>query len=110
MPPAIKDEESHSTQLNSINKDSEIWLEDGTLVVLVGGTHAFRVYKGLLARASTKIRELKMCYPDTEPIEGCPVVPFYHDSPTDVRHFLHTVTLAGPSYVLHPCDCTLSLS
>ncbi|RDX49009.1 hypothetical protein OH76DRAFT_1351312 [Lentinus brumalis] len=74
-------------------RDAEFWLEDGT-VILVAGDVEFRVYSGLLAKHSPRLKEL---FSDTQCtrtllVDGrseisCPVV-CLTDSPDDLRHLL----------------------
>lgn len=70
-------------------RDTETWLEDGN-IVLVAGTTAFRLYKGLLAAQSSVFADIFVASGSQagEVFEGCPVV-CLPDSPEDLRHLLH---------------------
>ncbi|RPD62563.1 hypothetical protein L226DRAFT_328741 [Lentinus tigrinus ALCF2SS1-7] len=95
MSPTTTDEEHPGP--GTLVKDQELWLEDGNIVIVANGSHAFRVLKSLLSRVSPVLKDIfekEKCKPDRI-VEGCPSIPFY-DSPTDVRHFLRTVILGGP--------------
>ncbi len=70
------------------NRDLDFSLEDGNLV-LVAGTTAFRVYRGILAKKSTVFANMfHMGSLDvTETFDGCPVL-HLSDHPEDLRDFL----------------------
>ena len=74
--------------LQGATRDSDFWFEDGN-IILVAGSVAFRVYKGLLAEHSTvfgNMFDVAQAPPDpsADMAEGCPVVPLF-DSPSDLR-------------------------
>ena len=83
-----------TNSLDQIEKDKEYWLEDGNIIIVATGGPAigFRVYKGLIARASPVFRDLFSVPPpvDMETVEGCPVVRL-PDAPSDLRNFLYIV-------------------
>jgi hypothetical protein len=65
-----------------------LWFPDGSLVVRAD-TMMFRVYRGMLANASSVFSDM-LAFPQPEGaeiVEGCPVV-VMPDSSTDARHFL----------------------
>ncbi|KAI0739115.1 hypothetical protein C8Q80DRAFT_1275284 [Daedaleopsis nitida] len=76
---------------DSILRDRDLWLDDGN-IILVAGKTAFKVYKGLLAVQSPVFAGmLAASSPDaTTRSEGTPVV-HLPDSPTDLKHLLHTL-------------------
>ncbi|RPD57118.1 hypothetical protein L227DRAFT_239457 [Lentinus tigrinus ALCF2SS1-6] len=78
----------------SMIKDSNLWLEDGNVVVVAQDT-AFRVHRGLLSRHSEVFSGLfTLAQPDDEAAaelyDGCPVVRV-PDSSHDFRHLLHAL-------------------
>lgn len=82
---------SSGPPLDTLKRDAEFWMEDGTIVLVARDT-AFRVYRGLLASQSTVFQDmLATCSPDAaELLEGCPVVRL-HDSPEDLTHLLRAL-------------------
>ncbi|RDX53454.1 hypothetical protein OH76DRAFT_1469935 [Lentinus brumalis] len=93
---AVGEQGRRSLEGGALIKDKELWFDDGNIIILASKRHAFRVYKGLLFRASSNIQGyVEGCTEDTKPIDGCPVVSFEHDSPTDMRHFLHALLLSA---------------
>ena len=85
---------SSTSSVDQIERDEKYWLEDGNIIIVAtGGSEVgFRVYKGLLARASPVFRDLFSIPPpvDMETVEGCPVVRL-PDAPSDLRNFLYIV-------------------
>ena len=75
----------------------EYWLDDGNIVLIAQGTVAFRVYKGLLARASPVFKDLFAidAVQVGEMMDGVPVVTVT-DYPEALRRFL--MFLLEPSY------------
>ena len=73
--------------------DSELWFPDGSIVLLAEQT-LFRVYAGILSRASPVFRDMfalgQVRQHDSaeETYEGCPLVVMPGDSATDIRAFL----------------------
>lgn len=82
-----------------VEKDDEVWLEDGN-VILIAERVAFKVYQGLLARRSEVFRDM-FTLPggpaETEKIDGVPVVSV-SDPVVDLRHLL-LVLCCGKKYV-----------
>ncbi|KAI0806637.1 hypothetical protein C8Q74DRAFT_1189914 [Fomes fomentarius] len=81
-----------------VEKDDEVWLEDGN-VILIAERVAFKVYQGLLARRSEVFRDM-FTLPggpaETEKIDGVPVVSV-SDSVVNLRHLL-LVLCCGKNY------------
>ncbi|KAH9846274.1 hypothetical protein C2E23DRAFT_890983 [Lenzites betulinus] len=98
-----------------ITKDAELWFTDGNIVLLSSGTAscgqvAFRVYKGILSRASPVFQDLfehavappetvdpaPLAYVADEPefVDGCPTVKVT-DSSIEMRHFLRAIFQSG---------------
>ena len=91
-----------------IQKDEKFWFEDGNIVLIAKDTVAFRVYRGVLARASPIFRDLfSVCRPDDgESMDGTPVV-HLADRPSDLRAFLKFVIgPMPPECVLFPQICS----
>ena len=78
---------SSTDQALNPKKDDELWYEDGTVVIIAGDV-AFRLYKGVLARASPIFQDMfAIGQPgDAETMDCCPVVRL-PDSPVDLRYF-----------------------
>ncbi|KAI0632739.1 hypothetical protein C8Q77DRAFT_1262464 [Trametes polyzona] len=69
--------------------DTELWFEDGNLV-LVAGDVEFKVYRGPLIAHSPVFKDmlsLPQPGPHERPHDSCPIIPL-HDSPHDLRHAL----------------------
>ena len=85
-----------AVQVNNLNweKDKDLWFDDGN-IVLVTGARGFRVYRGILTRASVVFQDLfKLPQPaHAETFEGCPVVRL-HDSAKDMSR-LFTILYNG---------------
>ncbi|PIL28401.1 hypothetical protein GSI_09552 [Ganoderma sinense ZZ0214-1] len=81
-----------------IEADTKVWYEDGNIVLIAGST-AFKLYKGLLASVSPVLKDMfslarpdnDLGIPGTETFDGCPTVRTT-DSPRDLRCFLYTIT------------------
>ncbi len=90
---------------SSLRKDEELWFEDGNLI-LTTPTVRFRVYRGLLVAHSPVFRDMLSLPqpPEATPPSKCancmPIVtlPLF-DSPSDLHHFLKTLTARGLLYV-----------
>ena len=85
--------------------DPTVWYEDGN-IVLVAGSTAFRLYKGILASVSPVFRDMfSLAKPEDGPgseggtIDGCPVV-HLTDSAKDLRWFLVLITIGFVECVL----------
>ena len=71
-----------------LQKDEEVWLSDGNIVVVAANKIAFRVHKSILALQSEVFSDLfslpgaDEATPET--MDGCPVV-HVSDSPDDIR-------------------------
>lgn len=78
-------------------KDDKYWLEDGNIVIIASDSVAFRVYKGLLARASPVFQDM---FATTHPDEGqtvdCAPVVRVSEQSQELSYFLST--LLDPSY------------
>ena len=77
-----------------LNKDAELWFEDGNVVVVAQQT-AFRVHKSLLSRHSKTFGEVFTLPQSPDPgaietMDGCPVVRI-PDSSHDFKHLLHAL-------------------
>ena len=84
----------HSSVPNPWTADSDVWFDDGNLII-VAGEVAFRVYKGTLARTSEVFQHLldiptpALPANTTDPgmIDGVPVV-HVADSAVDLKNLL----------------------
>ncbi|KAF7298005.1 BTB domain-containing protein [Mycena chlorophos] len=73
-------------------KRSEIWHEDGSVVLQAQDTQ-FRVHWGLLTMHSSVFKDMYgLPQPDVAgpTVEGCPVIPVF-DDPTDLLHFFRVL-------------------
>lgn len=82
---------SDDAETSSTKRDSELWFEDGNLILCAGDVE-FKVYRGPLIAHSLVFRDmLSLPQPpaaDRSSSEHlCPVIPL-HDSPDDLRHAL----------------------
>jgi hypothetical protein len=71
-------------------QQGEPWYADGNIILRCDDI-VFRVYGGLLSQHSNVFLDLlSLPQPeeDSETMDGCPLVPLYHDSPIDLGHFL----------------------
>ncbi|OJT03565.1 hypothetical protein TRAPUB_5741 [Trametes pubescens] len=86
-------------------RNKELWFDDGNIVLLTGDgtaesepTAAFRLYKGVLARASPVFGDLFASAPpddaEGESFDDCPAVRLT-DSPLELGHFLRVLFQAG---------------
>ncbi|KAI0731766.1 hypothetical protein C8Q72DRAFT_751762, partial [Fomitopsis betulina] len=75
---------------------SELWFDDGNIVLAVGGT-AFRVYKGLLSKSSTIFAGMLSAPRSAfaEKFDGCDVIRLRGDEPADVARVLQLI-FCGP--------------
>ena len=86
----------HATPDNSIKRDSEVWFEDGNVVVIAQNT-AFRFHKSVLSLHSPVFRDL-FSVPQPSPaggkaeelLEGCSVVRV-SDTSYDFRELLRAI-------------------
>ncbi|PPR05873.1 hypothetical protein CVT24_006627 [Panaeolus cyanescens] len=86
--------EATETQTINLKHDTDMWFNDGS-VVLQAGLFQFRVHKAVLGRSSSIFRDmfsLPVSSPSTtdELVEGCEVV-HLHDSAEDVRCMLSAI-------------------
>ena len=74
-----------------IVSQSDIWFEDGNVILVAGGV-AFRVHRGQLERHSEIFRDLfSLPQPLLQPTyQGFPVVQLY-DSPSDIAFLLRAL-------------------
>ncbi|KAJ7694273.1 hypothetical protein B0H14DRAFT_3759338 [Mycena olivaceomarginata] len=88
---------------------SDVWFDDGTVVLQVEKT-LFRVYRGVLAAQSSIFRDtFAIPQPPTqEKYDGCPLI-LLHDSPEDMRLFLMATHDAG-YFANTPVDGIMTLS
>lgn len=93
-------------------RDKDLWFDDGNIVLLTGdgtagseSTAAFRLYKGVLARASPVFSDLfASAQPDDvegESFDDCPAVRLT-DSHLELRRFLRVLFHPGTAYVHRP--------
>ncbi|TBU41579.1 hypothetical protein BD309DRAFT_1081994 [Dichomitus squalens] len=93
-----------SPSLEGFQRDSDIWFEDGNIIVIAQST-AFRFHKSVLASHSQVFRELfSVPQPspnagESEAIDGCTVM-YVSDTGYDFRELLRAI-YRGVSY-LHP--------
>jgi hypothetical protein len=98
--PAPSDVSELPQELDS-PKPVDVWYDDGNLIILAG-KHSFRVYRGILSRASSVFRDMLslavMNDSEGEAIDGCPMVRV-SDSAADMSFFLNS--LHDAEYVVH---------
>ncbi|KAI0657090.1 hypothetical protein C8Q70DRAFT_1157923, partial [Cubamyces menziesii] len=72
-----------------LKRDEEVWFPSGNIILVASDQVAFRVYQGILSRRSEVFRGLFELPPppDTEKIDGCPVV-HLPDDPLDLKYLL----------------------
>ncbi|KAM5539614.1 hypothetical protein V8D89_006723 [Ganoderma adspersum] len=94
-------QDASSTWPDNIQRHSEIWFDDGNVVLLARGT-AFRIYRGLLASQSPVFAE--MFAPSTsildkaaKTFDECPAVQV-DDSPYDLAHLLRLLLPQSTMY------------
>ncbi|KAI1787700.1 hypothetical protein LXA43DRAFT_683479 [Ganoderma leucocontextum] len=85
---------------SGLQKDADVWLSDGSIVVVAADNVAFRVHKSTLSLRSEIFRDL-FSLPNadaatTETMDGCPIVRV-SDSSHDIRH-LFLVLCCGKNY------------
>ncbi|PIL33281.1 hypothetical protein GSI_04731 [Ganoderma sinense ZZ0214-1] len=85
---------------SGLEKDDEVWLSDGSIVVVAADNIAFRVHKSTLSLRSEIFRAL-FSLPNAdeasaETMDGCPVVRV-SDTSSDIRH-LFLVLCCGKNY------------
>lgn len=93
--PRVEDLGSPGDRLTRTSR-SELWFDDGNIVLAVGGT-AFRVYKGLLSKSSTILAGMLSAPRSAfaEKFEGCDVIRLRGDEPADVARVLELI-FCGP--------------
>lgn len=79
-----------TTLLDSVAQ-SDIWFEDGNVILVAGGI-AFKVHRGQLERHSEIFRDLfSLPQPVDQPtFQGSPIVQLY-DSPSDITFLLRAL-------------------
>ncbi|PIL26524.1 hypothetical protein GSI_12282 [Ganoderma sinense ZZ0214-1] len=84
----------------TFTRDAHFWLEDGNLILLAGTT-AFRVYRGILVKKSAVFADMfdTGSLDATETFDGCPVVRL-PDHPEDPRDFFQYLIPCFPLPVL----------
>ncbi|THU84503.1 hypothetical protein K435DRAFT_783745 [Dendrothele bispora CBS 962.96] len=93
--PVSADSTSHQQQ-QSIIHSTDVWFDDGTLIIDAEGVY-FRVYKGILSANSPVFNDMfdiPQPIEGTDTYEGCPVVKLY-DSATEMMHFLKALHFAS---------------
>ncbi|KAM5544912.1 hypothetical protein V8D89_001810 [Ganoderma adspersum] len=89
-------ESSREAEPEEFKRDATVWYEDGN-IVLVAGSTAFKLYKGVLASVSPVFKDMfALANPGDDSqtpstIDGCPVIRVT-DSPGDFRRFLYIIT------------------
>ncbi|KAI0711793.1 hypothetical protein C8T65DRAFT_718061 [Cerioporus squamosus] len=83
-----------ATSLDAIERDQELWFEDGNIVV-VAQRMAFRFHRGALSRHSQVFRDMftvpqPASAPLTESMGGCPVI-HVSDTASDFKYLLRAV-------------------
>ncbi|PIL33272.1 hypothetical protein GSI_04722 [Ganoderma sinense ZZ0214-1] len=91
-------------------KDDDVWLSDGSIVVVAADNVAFRVHKSTLSLRSEIFRDL-FSLPNAdeataETMDGCPVVRV-SDTSSDIRHLL-LVLCCGKNYY-HDGDALIAV-
>ena len=79
---------------NDIQRDPDLWLEDGNVVIVANSTTAFRVYKGLLGQVSAVFEEMFKFKPD--PGEVSDICPAVHVPDSPVRWDISCAPSSGP--------------
>ena len=88
--------------VSALRKDGDVWLSDGSIVVVAADNVAFRIHRGTLVRKSEVFRDLFESLPNAEAatagtMEGCPIVRV-SDLSEDIRP-LFSVLCCGKKYV-----------
>ena len=80
-----------SSDAGDFQRDSELWFEDGTIILVARGV-GFKVYRGPLVDHSPVFKDmLSLPQPAaTQVAPACPVIPL-PDSPADLRHVLRVL-------------------
>lgn len=83
--------DSSENEHPELQQELTLWFEDGN-VVIIAGSKAFRVHKGVLSRNTQIFQDMfTMDQPsEDEKKFGCPFV-HLSDSASDVEHFLHAL-------------------
>ncbi|KDQ59525.1 hypothetical protein JAAARDRAFT_68161 [Jaapia argillacea MUCL 33604] len=84
-------EDSAKTQDRPPILRSDVWYDDGNIIVIAESTQ-FKVFKGKLSEASTIFQDMFLVStPSTDDVlDGCPVI-HISDSAEDVRHMLRAI-------------------
>jgi hypothetical protein len=81
------------TYPESLVRNTEVWFEDGTVVLRAENT-LFRVYRGILAKNSSFFRDMfslaELKEDEQEFYDGCLLLRLY-DSPSDLPYFLRAI-------------------
>ncbi|KAJ6605593.1 hypothetical protein DFH09DRAFT_967261 [Mycena vulgaris] len=88
-------EQNPGTGASPLTQSTEVWFDDGTVVLQAEAT-LFRVYRGVLAAQSSIFSDMFAIPqpPTQETYAGCPLV-LLHDSPEDLKLFLMVLHDAG---------------
>ena len=80
-----------SSTYSNLHRHSEIWYDDGNLILVARET-AFRIYRGLIAGQASVFLVLfaSSCSSPDEFFEGCPIIRL-SDSPHDLVHLLRVL-------------------
>ncbi|OSC97889.1 hypothetical protein PYCCODRAFT_1527089 [Trametes coccinea BRFM310] len=99
--------------LPTVEKDGEVWLEDGNIVLVASRRIAFRLYRGLLSCHSQIYEDMfSVAHPGVcreDVVDGCPVV-HVPDQPDILRLFLLILVRSGfgtPRWPKHSMPQTL---
>jgi hypothetical protein len=89
-PPVKRQRKEESESEPSIITRSEIWHDDGSVILQAESTQ-FRLHWGVLSLHSpTFVERMRPQRTNQPTIEGCPVIELY-DSSTDVKHLLNAL-------------------
>lgn len=79
----------------SLERVSELWFEDGTLIIRAADC-LFRIYRGILSSRSSVFRDMLSMPPPEhqETVDGCLVVRLL-DSAADTKYFLLALHHSG---------------
>ncbi|KAI0753829.1 hypothetical protein C8Q74DRAFT_1211338 [Fomes fomentarius] len=99
---------------DEIVRDTEIWFDDGSIVLLAGKT-AFKVYHGILSAHSVVLADMfSFSQPESAPnLDGCPLL-YLSDNPVNLRHLLQELfprpTIAAISITFHHVSAVIRLA
>ena len=106
-PTAESVSDSEATQPStSYKRDTELWFEDGNLV-LVAEDVEFKLYRGPLIAHSLVFKDMLSLPQPPDRDESCPVIPLY-DSPNDLRHVLRVFVPGSTLRSVHS-ECSSDL-